>query len=341
MLYFSRNEGKEGFGMKANLQALCDQFISNRDIIKSAFRWDSHYLFPVCANLFCARGETASEKLLAECRDLIKASTGVFSAFRGNIRMPVACMLARSSSPQAQLEQALKNYKALKGSFWSSDYLALAAFMITELGGDARIDQIVTRGRGLYDRMRKEHPFLTASEDSIFAVLLAFSDRSDDDLVQDMEETYRLLKERFRSGNCVQTMSHVLALTEGSAGDKAAHVISLYDAVTQAGGKYGRHYELATLAALAGMGQNDQEIAADMMDVDAFLAQQKGYGGLGIDKRTRLMHAAMIVSDQFTAREQVDQAAMTGTLSMIIAQQMAMCACIASTTTAAQAASNH
>ena len=58
--------------------------------------------------------------------------------------------------------------------------------MITE--GEA--DRIVSRGRVLYKRMRAEHPFLTSSEDSVFAVLMAFSDKSDDELVADMEACY-------------------------------------------------------------------------------------------------------------------------------------------------------
>jgi hypothetical protein len=82
-------------------------------------------------------------------------------------------------------------------------------------------------------------------------------------------------------------------------------------------------------------------LVKDMMEVDAFLEQQKGYGIFGIDRRTRLMHAAMIVSDEYVPRGAVDTAALSGTIALIIAQQMAMCAVIASTTVATAASSSH
>ena len=77
-----------------------------------------------------------------------------------------------------------------------------------------------------------------------------------------------------------------------------------------------------------------------MMDVDAFLAEQKGYGFWGVDRKTRLMHAAMIVSDKYAPREAVDTAALTGTIALLIAQQMALCAIMVSTTAASAAASS-
>ena len=53
------------------------------------------------------------------------------------------------------------------------------------------------------------------------------------------------------------------------------------------------------------------------------------------------MHAAMIVSDEYVPRDAVDTAALTGTVFLIIAQQMAMCAMMASAAAAnAAAASN-
>ena len=82
-----------------------------------------------------------------------------------------------------------------------------------------------------------------------------------------------------------------------------------------------------------------EELARDMTEVDSFLAEQKGYGFWGVDKKNRLMHAAMIVSDEYVPHDAVDRAALTGTISLVIAQQMAMCAAIAATTAATSSAS--
>ncbi len=318
--------------MKDALQARCGRFIEIRDLIRETFKWESSYIPPVCANLFCARDIVPEAEKLRACRDLINRNTGIFSSFRGNIRIPLACMLSMEADPEGKFQQAQELYKGLKQYFFSSDYLALAAFLLTDYDCT---EERLSRGKAIYRRMKDEHPFLTSSEDSIFAVLMAWSDQDDDTMINDMEACYRLLKDRFHDSDCVQTMTHILAMEKGNAVTKCDRVFTLYDTIAKHGGKYGKHYELATLAALAMLNADPDALAQDMMEADAFLAAQKGYGFWGIDAKKRLMHAAMIVSDEYVPRDAVDRAALTGTISLIIAQQMAMCAAVAASSAVA------
>lgn len=271
------------------------------------------------------------------CRDLINRNTGIFSNFRGMIRIPLACMLSMEANPEERFRKAQDLYQALKQYFYTSDYLALAAFLLTDYDCT---DERLGRGKTLYKRMKEEHPLLTSSEDSIFAVLMAWSAQTDDAMIEDMEACYRTLRERFHDSNCVQTMTHILAMEEGNSAAKCERVFTLYDAVMGNGGKYGRHHELATLAALAMLKADPEELARDMMEADSFLSEQKGYGFWGLDRKTRLMHAAMIVSDEYVPQDAVERAALTGTISQIIAQQMAMFAAMAASSAAASAAAS-
>lgn len=340
--------------MRESLQKLCASFAENRDVVKKTFRMESSYIYPVCANVFCAKGLTADPERLDACKRLLKDKTGVFSNFRGNLRAPVVSMLAAGGSPETRLDRALSNYSMLKDQFMGSEYLALAAFLLTELGAAGSRPETAGRAKAIYRRMRKEHPFLTSSEDSVFAVFLAFSEKSDDDLVEDIEACYSLLRKVFPVSNDLQTVSHVLSLGQGSPEEKAGRLCDLYDAVRAAGGKYGKHYELSTLAALSLLEGEIPEMAADMMEIDAFLSAQKGYGPLSIDRKTRLMHAAMLAGDEYSARQELTAAALTpsasgtalqnvaltGTLAILAAQQAAMCAMIASSSVAASTAAH-
>ena len=328
--------------MKAELQTLCDSFIINRDAVRDAFKWDSHYIHPVCANLFCAHGRTADTEELKRCKKIIESQTGIFSNFRGNIRPALAAMLALSDRPEEKMAQALENYSMLKQEFWSSEYLALVAFLLTDLADRNRVEEKAGRGKVIYKRMQKEHPFLTSSEDSVFAVLMAFAEKSDDDLIIDMEACYKALRERFSSGNDVQTVSHILALSDGAPEEKAGRVIELYNALRDAGVKYGRYHELSTLAALSVTGVGIPDLVRDIQEVSDFLKGQKGYGGVfGIEAKTRAMHAALLVSDLYTNRDQANTAAMTSTLVQIIAQEMAMCAVTASVASSSATSGSH
>ena len=324
--------------MKDSLKALCESFIVSRDTVKSAYKMESSCIYPLCANIFVSRDRTADENALLSCKRLIKDQTGVFSNFRGSVQAPLACFLSLTDRPEEKLSLALDFYDLLKQSFWASEYLSLAAVLLTEMTDRPTAEEKIVRGRTLYQRMKKEHPFLTSSEDSVFAVLLAFSEKDDDALIEDMEACYRLLKEQFSDSNCVQTVSHVLALAEGTPQEKTDRMLRLFDGIRAAGGKYGRHYELAPLAALALLPLEMEGTIQDILSVDEFLSRQKGYGFWGLDRRIRMMHAVMVVSDACMPNGQMEAAAMTSTLSLIAAQQMATCAVICSSSAAATSA---
>ena len=327
--------------MKESLNKLCEDFAVNREVVRKAYKMESSYIYPICANIFCAKGMVIQPDRLAESKRMLKEKTGVLSNFRGIIQAPVACMLATETGGESRMERALVNYKLLKKKFWGSEYLALVAFLMTDLVSEARAPEKIERGRTIYERMKKEHPLLTSGEDSIFAVLMAFSDQSDDALLEDMETCYALLKKKFFSGNAVQSASHVLAMTPGRPEDKVARMTALYDALKQSGRKYGRHYELSTLAAVASLDVPLEQLTEEILEVDQALANQKGYGLIGIGRQMRLMHAAMLVSDLYMPNGQVDTAALAGTVALIAAQQAAMCAVIASSAATSAASSSH
>lgn len=308
--------------MRAALQQLCEQFIRNRDEIKKAAKLNSAYMYPACAHLFCARGQQAQQEKLLYCRDLIKQQTSVFSQFRGNIHLPLICLLAMEENPEDKLRRVLGIYQLLRKEFPASDFLVLGAFLITDENSSLdQITQKVQRSKTLYQRIRKNHPFLTSSEDSVFALLLTASQKDDDALLAEIEENFQLLKTRYKNPNQAQCMSHVLTMADGTPYEKAERVMKLHDAITLAGGKYGRYYELPTLAALSMLNTDEKTLSMDIMDVYEYLGYQSGYGFWGLAKTTRLMHAVMIVSCEQERNTAMDAAILASTLSLIIAQQ--------------------
>ena len=306
--------------MRAALQTLCDQFLQNRNTIKAAFRWHSGYMVPVCAHLFAAGGRMASADALLRCKDVVKQGAKWYSPFRGNVNLPLLCVLSMAPDPAHAFRRMDDTYRAFRAHFPFSDHLALAA-VLTEKDTDAT--QLAQRARGLWDRIRKEHPFLTGPEDTLFSLLLARMDQTDDELIRDMEESYLLLKSRFGNVNWTQSVSHVLALQKGTPQEKTARLFDLYDAISLAGGRYGKAYELPALAAFCALGADVRTAAMDIMDVDLFLSQQEGYGFFGMGKQTRLMHAIMIVSGEYARTAAMDSALLSSMLSLIIAQQQA------------------
>ena len=323
--------------MRESLTKKCESFIRNRDIIKANFKWDSVYIVPVCASELTGKNIEADSDRLLQCKKLVDENTGVFSNFRGNVKLPIITKLAQDDYPAQKLENTKKIYEILKKYFWGSQYLTLVATILADMVYVDEADRYASRGKKIYELMKKEHPFLTSGEDGVFAVLMAFSEKEDSELIADMEACYAILKGQFSSSNSVQSLSHVLALSDGTPEEKCKKVFALNQELKNSGRKYGTYYELAVLGAVSLVSDDVKALAEDMLSVDGFLANQKGYGFFGIDKKTRLMHAAMLVASDYSKEGNTETAAITGTLAMVAAQQAAMCAVIASSAAAASA----
>ncbi len=323
--------------MKESLQALCDSFIENRDTIKSAFIWDNGYIYPVCAAIFTDKRQQADADRLKQCRDILKKNAGVFSNFRGNGQLAVITMMALDPDPEDLLQRALQIYDALKEYFFASEYLTLVSMIIANMVEPVRYAEIAARTRHIYNLMREEHPFLTSGEDSVFAALLALSDLTDEQMVHATESCYRILKPQFFSGNAVQALSHVLAMVEGDAEEKCGKTLELFRILKDRGHKYGTGYELATLGVLAMLPDDVAEIADEMIEIDQFLSKQKGYSIVGIGRKQRLMHAGMLVCSHSIGQSGnntvLQSAAISGTISLIVAQHVAVCAAVAASST--------
>ncbi len=319
--------------MRESLQALCDSYIENRKVIKSVFRWDSAYLYPVCAAIFTDKRQVARPERLKECQALLKSKVGIFSNFRSTAMIAMIAMLAVDENPADKLDKALEIYSLLKEHFRTSQYLPLAAMLLTDTVKPTQYSELAARTRHIYNWMKSEHPFLTTSEDAVFAAMLALSDRSDEEIVAETEACYHLLRTDFASHNAVQALSHVLALSDGRAKDKCSATAKLFHALKSSKHKYGTTYELATLGVLATLPAAQHAIIEDLIAVDDFLATQKGYGVFGLGKKQRLMHAGMIVTSDYIAKtDPLHTAALGSAISLIAAQQAAICAAVVATT---------
>ncbi len=326
--------------MEQQLDKLCNNFIKNRDIIKETLKWESSYLFPVCASIFTDKDIIVDSKQLLMCKQILKDNTGIFSNFKGSCKLVIISILASSKNPQEKLKKALEIYDELRNNFGSSTYLVLGAIMLADLEKEQNYSDLSFKAKQIYKIMKNNHPFLTSSEDSVFCILLALSHMSNEEISFESEKCYDLIKTHFSSKNAIQSLSHALTLCEGSAETKTARVMDLYKALKRKGYKYPTGYELASLGVLAMLPEHIDVIIDELIYVDNFLLSQKGYGIFGCSKRQRLMHSAMIVASNHIDKNDFNILTPTitsSTISIIIAQQTAMIAAIVATTAATSA----
>ena len=310
--------------MKPELEKLCKDFISNRDSVKEAFRWENDALHAVCANIFCARAETADTERLKACRKIIRDNTGFLSKFRSKkVRSILAAMLFLEHRPEDRMTQANEYFHLLKRQFKGTEYLVLTAFLLADLADQALTEEAIFRGKEIYARMNRHHRILTNKTDSVFAMLMAFSGKTVDELTGETEACYQALKKRFSAGGA-QTAAQVLSMAGGTTEEKTQRVTDLYNALHEAEIKYGHSSELVPLAALSLADTPLPALTEEIKETDEFLKTQKGFdGSKESDRVQRAMYAVMIVSDQYAGTEQVNITVMTNTIDMLIAKQQA------------------
>ncbi len=326
--------------MNERTLARCKNLIKNKETMKSAFAWEDGLTHLACAGIFINKEQTANEEMLLQCKDILKRNTGIFSNFKSTAKPMIVAMLAANENPQLLMERGLKVYDLLKEEFMSSVYLPIAAMIIAQYADEARYAELAQRTRRIYKQMRADHPFLTSGEDSTFCALMALLDKPDEVLLGDAEECYKILKNNFFSSNAVQSLSHVLAMCDGEPENKCQKTMELFQKLKEAGHKYGTSYELPTLGVLAMADGNQDEIAAEMAEIDQWLSEQKGFGFFSsISAKQRLMYAGMIAQQDYINDKMMQSAAVNGVISLIVAQQAAMCAAI--TASAATTANNN
>ena len=326
--------------MNERTLARCKNLIKNKETMKSAFAWEDGLTHLACAGIFINKEQTANEEMLLQCKDILKRNTGIFSNFKSTAKPMIVAMLAANENPQLLMERGLKVYDLLKEEFMSSVYLPIAAMIIAQYADEARYAELAQRTRRIYKQMRADHPFLTSGEDSTFCALMALLDKPDEVLLGDAEECYKILKNNFFSSNAVQSLSHVLAMCDGEPENNCQKTMELFQKLKEAGHKYGTSYELPTLGVLAMADGNQDEIAAEMAEIDQWLSEQKGFGFFSsISAKQRLMYAGMIAQQDYINDKMMQSAAVNGVISLIVAQQAAMCAAI--TASAAATANNN
>ncbi len=330
--------------MKEMVQRRCDLLVENWKQIHKSFMLENGLIMMVAASAFTEKDQTADAEFLKECRKILRKKQGAFSEFRGNNELIVASRMALSGNPEGYIDNVIEVYKKLQhGKFWDSTYRALAAMVICDSGRFNEADVIIEKTNAIMKGMKSAHPFLTSDEDTCFAVLLAMTDKSVDDILSELEEIYQFLKKSFTlHDNAVYSLSQVLTTYEGNYALKREKAINLFEAFKAAGAKYGKDYELASLGILIDVQGNIEETVSEIAEISEYLKGQKGFGMLDMGKQTRLMFATMIytqehVSDDHKAEASVVSAA----VARVVAEQIAMfIAIMAATASASSAASS-
>ncbi len=335
---------KEVNMINETIQNKCDLFAENYQILRKNFKWDYAMMHRLGALLYANAGVVADVEIIKNAKEIIKKYTGFFSSFKETTFFALSILLSLETNPEELFKRTINVYNDMKEvGFHSSPYLTLAAFSIAKQTEGNDVSLVINRAEDFYEAMKKEHWFLTTSDDYGYAAMLAMTDTSVSQAIQEMETCYALLKKDFGAGNALQSLTHVLTIAEESAQVKCERVKEVYHSLNKKGCKLSRYNELATLGILVLISEDVEKLTDEIMEVYEQLIEKKGLGSWSISKHERTMFGAALVADEYIKGMKKNPLSVTLTNSItniVIAQQTAMIIAASSASAAAASSSS-
>ena len=279
--------------------------VENQKVMTKSFIFEHSITNAIVAAAFAEKDRNVDVDAIKDARNLLKKRKGVFSDFRAYNELIVSARMALSGNPEGYLDSLIDVYdKFKKGKLFGSSYKVLAAMSICDQGKYNDADRLVEKTNDLLKKMNKAHPMLTSDEDTCFAVLLAMTDKSVDDILTELEEAYGILKSDFAfHKDAVFSLAQVLTAYEGNAAEKSSKALDFFNAFKAAGAKYGKDYELASLGALIDIDADKDELVSDVIGVADHIKGKKGFGILDMGRETRLMFGTMLVTGAYLSAD--------------------------------------
>ena len=296
--------------MTDELLARCGLFADNLEIMRDNFKWEASQLYSLCANIYTKEGIKLDSERIKEAKEIIKSNTSFFSNFRSvNITIPLATLLSIEKHPKQTFAQTNYVYTILKEVFSSSAYLVLAAYKIVKSTAQENYNDVVNRTRIIFDMIKREHFFLTSSEDCLTAVQFALCAKESGGIIAKSEECFEILKPELNHGNTVQAISNTLAFSDKNSTELTDRTLKIINRLKEHGYKLTSGVELSLFGALAISSADCDQIVNDILEVNAYLLTVKGFGNVLTESmlmdqklmpKRRLINSAYIVLNEYT-----------------------------------------
>lgn len=313
---------------------ITNQFIQNYTTAKKVFRLDGNYAAVSCAASLLTSDKDMSEDRLRDAKKLVaKYSTGIVNVKNTLAKEVVAAAVAESVDPEYAAQKINEIYSSLKTITPAADFYGVPACVIFKSVNNAAYEDTVEKVRAIYKGLRKKHPFLTSYEDMVSCTLMALSGKSVEEVVEDCEDCFRILKDKYFFNNNAQTVACVLSIFPGTPEEKCKKATAVEKKFKEAKVSFGDK-ALASIAAVA-MIVKEEDLAkyiADITEVSEELKSVRGLGNMGVGRNFRNLIAASIAAVIYSDKESVniEGTAMGGIVSTMFAQQLTMVVCMAS-----------
>ena len=318
--------------MNETLSKLTSRFIDDFNTAKKVYKLDGNYAASSYAASLLGCNVPIDTERLKEARRLLNSHATGLSSIKGTLAKEVAAAaVAESSDPDYAAQKINELYSTLRKICTGSDFFGVPASLIYKAVQSAQYEEAVKKVDDIYKGLRKKHPFLTSYEDIVGCTLMALSNKSVYEIVNDSEECFEILKQKFVINNNAQTVACVLSLFEGSAEERCDKTIEVEKVLKKARISFGDR-SLGTLATIAMVIKSEdlQSYINDVTEVSDTLKSVRGLGNFGVGRQFRNLIASAIVTVAYSEENKanIEASAVNGIVGTMFTQHLIMVACM-------------
>ena len=333
--------------MREQLQIYCDRLYDNYITLEKAYTFELTLTRSFVSLEYACSGRHLDIPRLKTIERMINQLTSWFSPYRGNYRLLFGTLLdVHYPEPDYAFKKLLEHHKILKScGFKETMYFPVTNYaLLACLPLDAPEEQVralALKAKSVYEEMRRNHPWLTSSDDYPLAMLIAAQDGS----IHKVEEIYTELNRRgFTKSNGLQLLSHILSFSPDTVLELVERCEMIAERMKQAKLTiYPQYY--AGLGVITILQSANNTLLEDWIDVSMALTTMKRLKWLG--KGSNVILASSIVASELiqTMKDtkqtsRLLQTAMTIHIEALIAAQTAATIATITASTAAASSSN-
>jgi len=331
--------------MDYRTQQMLERINENHQVYRKLFFWHiaRNESAILSSFLSASAGKPADAAEYKRCRKILRKECGIFSSFRGIAESMVITKMTLAEDPGEFIRGSLEVYRKLRKlhKLTASAFMVMAAITIYENVGTAKADDAIAELEALYKALRKKHPLLVSDQDcGYLAALVCFGVKSDW-AVEAINDCYDACKHITIQRDSVHSLAQILALNSDSTEVKVADVETYMQSFRDAGYRVSKSLGLPALAALTLLNGSREATVSDVCDTAEAMRSMRPFRWYYMTKRTRLMYATLI-----TLLSKADEtnnklvSTITGTMTMVIIEQIILCIIIMSTSASASHSSS-
>lgn len=319
--------------MNENLSRITDTFIENYNTAKKLFRLDGNYAAISYAAFLLSKDKAVTEERLSEAKKLLGTYAKGFINIKNTLAKEVAAAaVADSTDPDHAAQKINEIYSSLRKIATGSDFFGVPAAIIYKNARPLEYDDVIERVKAVYNGIKKHHPLITSYEDVLACTLMALSGKPVEEVVQDSEECFDIIKKEYLSGNNAQTVACLLSVFDGTSAEKCEKAISASKTLKKAKISFDDR-SLASLAAITMIVKEEdlQSYISDIGEISEKLKSVRGLGNLGVGKKFRNMLSAAIVAVAYSEKNNINMqgATVSSIINVMFAQHLIMVVCMA------------